>query len=162
MRVLIGILIALGIYLFFRFYYARPDFPPLETDPDDPLLDEARHKARETIPQMVKLFHDFPEQALVKTKFISNNDQVEYLWGELKEVDENNLKLFLVTPPVSHSGKLDRHITIDIGALEDWQVTDSAGNIFGGFSQRAMFQIARQQWGKLPKKLAKVERLYKD
>jgi len=154
-------LLIIAAYLFYRLYYARPDFPPLPTDPDDPLLKEARDKARESLPQMLDLYKSFPEQSLVKIKFISNSDQVEYLWGELKEVQGNKAKVFLVTPPVSHSGKLDRNMEVDIDKFEDWQITDTEGNKYGGYSQRAMFKIARQKYGKLPRKLAKVEALYK-
>jgi uncharacterized protein YegJ (DUF2314 family) len=154
-------LLIIAAYLFYRFYYAHPAFPPLATDPDDPLLKDARDKARESLPQMLDLFRDYPEQTLVKIKFVSNSDQVEYLWGELKEVQDNKATLFLVTPPISHSGKLDRNMVVDFDDLEDWQVTDPEGNIYGGFSQRAMFQIARQKYGKLPRKLARIEALYK-
>jgi len=161
-KLAIGIVVALALILFYRFYYAHPAFPPLPTDPDDPLLQEARDKARESLPQMLDLYGDFPEQTLVKIKFITNSDQVEYLWGELKEIQGNEARIFLATPPISHSGKLDRNMVVEIDKLEDWQVTDTDGNIYGGFSQRAMFKIARQNFGKLPRKLARIEELYKD
>ena len=55
MKFAIVLLIIAG-YLFYRLYYAHPDLPPFPTDPDDPLLKEARDKARESLPRIEVLY----------------------------------------------------------------------------------------------------------
>ncbi len=144
-----------------RAYYATPGMPPLPTDPDDPLMIEARDKARRSLADFTRLFPDNRDRALAKIRFETNGGEVEYLWGEVKDIkDDGAVDLFLITPPVTHSGRLDRNVTEQLDRLEDWQVTDETGKIYGGYTQRAMFKIAREQWGDLPAKLAKQEALY--
>jgi uncharacterized protein YegJ (DUF2314 family) len=70
--------------------------------------------------------------------------------------------VLLVTWPVTHSGHLDRRYVCTTDDIEDWQVMDADDRIHGGFTQRAMFQIARRDGVKLPRKLREAERLYVD
>jgi hypothetical protein len=51
-------------------------------------------------------------------------------------------------------------MTVNVDDLDDWQITDKEGKIYGAYSQRVMLKLARQCWGKLPKKLEKIEKLY--
>jgi uncharacterized protein YegJ (DUF2314 family) len=94
---------------------------------------------------------------------VTNSDQVEHLWAEVVEVlSDDELKVRLVTPPVTHSGELDRLYTCKVPDIEDWQVRNAGGQIRGGFTQRAMFAIAHRDGVKLPKKLLELEREYAD
>lgn len=161
MKAAVLFLIVVAAVLFWRFYYAWPAMPPLPTDENDPDITEARRKARDTIDDLHRLYPDNRERGMIKVRFTSNSDQVEYLWGEIKSLDRDTAEVFLITPPVTHSGKLDRHMQVSVNELEDWQVTDEQGYIYGGYTQRAMFKIAREKWGKLPRKLEKIEKLYK-
>lgn len=141
--------------------YARPEFPPLETKPDDPLMMEAREKARGSLGEFRKLIAQYPKTGVIKLRFVSNSDQVEYLWAEVLEPEgESAWKVRLVTPPVTHTGQLDRLYTCKDDDIEDWQVTDDTGQHHGAFSQRAMFKIARRDGVALPKKLQDIEKLY--
>jgi len=56
---------------------------------------------------------------------------------------------------------LERVRTKDVAEIEDWQATREDGTILGGFTQRAMFVVARREWGELPRKLAEIEKLYR-
>jgi hypothetical protein len=69
--------------------------------------------------------------------------------------------VFLVTPPVTHTGRLDRRYTCEVSDVEDWQVRDKAGVIRGGFTQRAMYAIARRDGIQLSAKLLKYEDQYR-
>ena len=94
---------------------------------------------------------------------VSSEEQVEHLWAEVLEVaSDDKLKVRLVTPPVTHSGELDRLYTCKVSEIEDWQARDASDRICGAYTQRAMFAIARRDGVKLPKKLLELERDYAD
>ena len=157
---IIILVVALGIWIYKRLISPSPKFPPLETDPDDPLLLEAMEKAKSTLPEFQELFGRWPEDAFVKLRFESNTGTVEHLGAHVETIDGNELRVLLVTPPVTHKGHLDRSYVCTFNDVEDWQVTDTPGNIYGGFTQRAMFEIARREGIELPKELKEMELKY--
>lgn len=155
--------VAVTVWLFLSWRSPRPDFPPLDTSPYDPLMVEALAKARASVGRFLALAQAPKDSALVKLRFVSNSDRVEHLWAEVLEVvSDKELRVRLVTPPVTHSGYLDRLYRCDIEDIEDWQVRDAQGKLHGGFSQRAMFAIARRDGIKLPRKLLAHEHEYRD
>ena len=161
--VIIFILVIIGSLLYVRVFSPRPDFPPLDTRPDDPLLIEAMEKARASLPQFLELARQQQDSALVKLRFVSNSDQVEHVWAELLRVpSDTELDVRLVTPPVTHSGRLERLYTCNLDDVEDWYVRDPDGRIHGGFTQRAMFAIARRDGVALPRKLRQQEAEFAD
>lgn len=160
----VWILLAVGIFVLIvlRWRSPRPDFPPLPTAPDDPLLLEALSKARASLDDFKRLLREPKDHALVKIRFVSSSNQVEHLWAEVLEViSDTELGVRLVTPPVTHSGQLDRLWRCTFDDVEDWQVRDASGRVHGGFSQRAMFAIARRDGVKLPRKLLEQEQEYR-
>jgi uncharacterized protein YegJ (DUF2314 family) len=161
--IIVGLFLAALLWLFMRWKSPRPDFPPLRTSHDDPLMVEALAKAKESMPRFLELLRGPKEHALVKLRFVSSSDQVEHLWAEVLEILEaDELGVRLVTPPVTHSGHLDRLHRCTIDDVEDWQVRDGSGKVQGGFTQRAMYAIARRDGVKLPKKLLQHEAEYRD
>jgi len=155
--------LGIAVWLFMRWKSPRPEYEPLATDPDDPLMVDALVKAKAGIAQFLGLARANRESALVKLRFVSSSNQVEHLWAEVLEIlSDQELGVRLVTPPVTHSGKLDRLCRCAIEEIEDWQVRDDTGKLYGGFSQRAMFAIARRDGVKLPKDLLEHEREYQD
>ena len=161
--IVVAVLIGVAVWLFLRWRSPRPDFPPLNTSPDDPLMQEALAKAKASVGQFMSLVKGPRESALVKLYFVSNSNQVEHLWAEVLEViNEQELGVRLVTPPVTHTGQLDRLYRCKVDDVEDWQVRDLEGKVHGGFTQRAMFAIARRDGVKLPRKLLQHEREYSD
>jgi hypothetical protein len=157
-----GILIVcLAIALLIGHRFSAPEFPPLPTRPDDPLLLAARDKARASLGQFRDLLLKYPKNGIIKLRFVSNSDQVEYLWAEVLEAREAEYKVRLITPPVTHTGTLERLYVCKEEDIDDWQVTDADGNPYGAFSQRAMFEIARRDGVTLPKKLLDIEKKYK-
>ena len=161
---LVGLIVSLVALVMLVLFYsgsAQPEFPTLDTKPDDPLLLEARAKARGSLAEFRSLLTQYPKTGIVKLKFTSNSNQVEYLWAEVLEQDgEKAYKVRLMTPPVTHAGPLDRLYTCQEDDIEDWQVTDDTGRHHGAFSQRAMFKIARRDGVTLPQKLQDIEKLY--
>lgn len=161
--ILFALAIAVAVWLVMHWRSPRPEFPPLPTSPDDPLLKEALARAKASLSEFMSLVRGPKESALVKLYFVSNSNQVEHLWAEVLEViDDRQLGVRLVTPPVTHSGHLDRLYRCNLDDIEDWQVRDVGGKVHGGFSQRAMFAVARRDGVKLPKKLLQLEKEYGD
>jgi uncharacterized protein YegJ (DUF2314 family) len=161
----IGLFLALcgALWLFIRWRSPRPEFPPLQTDPDDPLLLAAMERATATLEAFRSHLAGPRESALVKLRFVSSSGQVEHLWAEVVEVlGPGELGVRLVTPPVTHNGTLDRLHRCAFEDIEDWQVRDNAGKIHGGFTQRAMFAIARRDGIALPEQLRAHEAEYAD
>ncbi len=162
--ILITLLVAIiGVAICLNIISSRPEFPPLTTDPDDPLLLAAMEKAKSSLPKFFELLHKFPENALVKLYFVSNTQKVEHLWAEvLGQADHNALNVRLVTPPATHRGHLDRLYTCKTEDIEDWAVRDDEGYIYGGFSEQAMFMIAERDSVPLPDKLLQRKGKYRD
>lgn len=157
------VLLAAGLaaWMLLRWRMSRPDFPPLKTSPDDPLLEEALERAKATVPEFLARLQEPRQSALVKLRFVSSSDDVEHLWAEVLEVlGPDELGVRLVTPPVTHTGPLERLHRCALDDVEDWQVRDAAGKVHGAFSQRAMFAIARRDGVRLPKRLLAVEKEY--
>lgn len=155
--------VVLGGWLYLRVVSPRPEFPPLETRPDDPLMIEAEAKARDSLSRFLELAREPGAQSLVKLPFVSSAQQTEHLWAEVLAVpSDSELDIRLVTPPVTHRGQLERRYTCSLDDVEDWHVRDATGRIHGGFSQRAMFAIARRDGVRLPKRLLEMEREYGD
>jgi hypothetical protein len=77
--------LAIGVLAFLRWREAQPEFAPLQTKPDDPLMLEAMNLARERLPQFQDLLSRPYESALVKLNFVSNTNKVEHLWAEVLE-----------------------------------------------------------------------------
>ena len=144
--VLVGAMVVHFIWerLFFDpFLYlgARP------VDPQDPLMIAARKKAISELPQFVRLFEERPSDSMVKFAFETDQGQTEFLWGDLLELSEADAKVFLRTPPIAHSGSLEREMTIPCEAIVDWQVEFPDGTLRGGYSNLALFKIYEREEG---------------
>ena len=123
---------------------------------------EAFDQARASIDEFVALLRAPHQHAVIKLRFVSNSNQVEHLWAEvLGPPAGETIDVRLVTPPITHSGRLDRLCTCALADVEDWQVRDASGAIHGGFTQRAMYAIARRDGIQLPRKLLKHEDRYR-
>ena len=64
----------------------------------------------------------------------------------------------LITPPVTHTGSVERVLKPSWSEIEDWQVRGLDGQVHGAYTQRAMFAIARRDGVKLPPGLREIER----
>jgi uncharacterized protein YegJ (DUF2314 family) len=161
--IFLALLCAIGIWLLARRRSPRPEFAPLATADDDPLMLAAFARAKESRARFLSLARTPHGHALVKLRFVSSSGQIEHVWAEVLEVlGDTELGIRLVTPPVTHSGPVERLQRCSINEVEDWQVRDADGRIHGGYSQRAMYAIARRDGVKLPKALLRHEAEYAD
>lgn len=128
----------------------RPAVPPLSIADDDPLMLEAVEKARESITELRNYFIESPEHVRVKVPFVTSNGTTEFLWCELLAISADDMEVKYLTPPVTHTGYIERTHRHPIDELRDWLYMKTPGNYQGGFSMRVMFIRARELWGELP------------
>ena len=152
--------VVIAIVLWVKFRGPRPEFMPLSTEKNDPLLVAAMERARKSVDQFHTLYTKYPEDAFVKIQFTSSSGEVEHLAAHVEGIDGDMLDILLVTPPVTHKGTVERRRLIHISEIEDWQITEPDGAIHGGFTQRVMFDIAHRDGIALPKKLREMEAQY--
>lgn len=150
-----------GIWLLRRLVVARQPREPLPSAPDDPLMQAAFAHAKTRLPQFKTLLAQPYQEALVKLRFASEQGDAEYLWAQvLRQLDADTLEVELTTLPETPGATDERRQQVRFEALEDWQVTDPAGKIHGGYSQRAMFAMARRDGQHLPARLLAHEKDY--
>jgi uncharacterized protein YegJ (DUF2314 family) len=130
-----------------------PKYPPLAIDDNDAAMLAASEKARGSLDRFRALFEARPKESQVKIPFATSGGQIEHLWAEVLNFSEASLTVRYLTPPVSHSGKLERVHDHPMSDIEDWVVIDQQGQIHGGYTQRVMFERAREEWGRLPPEL---------
>jgi uncharacterized protein YegJ (DUF2314 family) len=155
----VGIAIAIGL-LWLRFRSPTPDFPPLDFADDDPEMCDARSKAQRTISEFQTLFEQHSAGSMVKVPFLTSSGVREFLAADVLELTPTEVKARLVTPPVSHTGQVERLVTHPLSDIADWVITLPSGKKAGGFTMRVMFKKAREQWGELPAELADEEKRY--
>lgn len=160
-ELLIGGTFILGLVWWVFFRIPHPKIPPLTIDENDPLMIEAIKAAKESINEFVVLFNKYPDSSQVKVPFQTSTGRTEFLWAKVKEINDLNLTVFLLTPPVTHNGQLDRNQSYNIENIIDWVVFQENEKAKGGFTMRVMFKIAREKWGQLPENLLEEEKKYK-
>ncbi len=159
--IIIPLVVIAAIFIWWRFFYiARPKFPPLVVEPDDPLMRDATTKAKESIARFRELAAQPNRGIRVKIPFVSSSGTTEYLWAEVLSFKDSQMDVRYLTPPVTHTGRLERLHTHAVADLVDWQVELESGKYAGGYTMRVMFVRAREQWGSLPSELAAEETKY--
>jgi uncharacterized protein YegJ (DUF2314 family) len=137
-----------------------PRYPPLSIDPGDPAMVAAVEKARGSLSRFRELLNGDVYEAQVKVPFVTSSGAREYLWGEVLTFADTSVTVRYLTPPVSHTGTLDRVHEHAVHDVEDWVVITHEGKIHGGYTQCVMFERARQLWGELPRELEKQASRY--
>ena len=84
---------------------------------------------------------------------MTNGGVIEALWAELLSIEGEEMTVRYMTPPVSHTGKLERVHRHPLGDLYDWICTKDPKRYLGGFTMRVTFVRAKEFWGELPPKL---------
>src|SRR5688500_16569927 len=105
---LVGVVVVAVIFIWWRFFYiARPAVPPLFISDDDQLMREAVANAKQTIPGF-RQFAARPNRAMrVKVPFVSSSGTTEFLWAEVLSLGDSQMELRYLTPPVTHTGRLE-------------------------------------------------------
>jgi len=157
----IAFILIAGIVIWWRFFHiARPAVQPLSIAPDDPLMRDAVTKAKETIPHFRELAAQPNRGVRVKVPFLSSSGTTEYLWAEVLSFVDSRMEVRYLSPPVTHTGRLERLDRRPVTDLVDWQVELQSGQYVGGYTMRVMFVRGREQWGTLPPELEKEEKRY--
>ena len=138
----------------------QPAFPPLQIAEDDPLMQAAVSKAQATLGTF-RALHALPHKAArLKIPFITSSGVRELLWAEITRLEENEAEVLYLTPPVTHTGEVERVHIHPLSDAVDWQVELEDETYRGGFTMGVMFIRGREQWGSLPKEIEAEERRY--
>ena len=158
--VVLGAVVVLRIAWWWFVGRNTPRFPPLAIDDDDPAMIAATADARASLDRFRELLAAGVKEAQVKVPFVTSSGEREHLWAEVLSITADMVSVRYLTPPVSHSGKLERIHEHPISEIEDWAAISENGEIRGGYTQRVMFERAREQWGTLPPELEKQASRY--
>jgi uncharacterized protein YegJ (DUF2314 family) len=153
---------ALVLWVLWWWFVGRnvPKYPPLAIDDDDPAMVAATEKARKSLDRFRELFDAGVKESQVKVPFVTSSGEREHLWAEVLKFGDTSMTVRYLTPPVSHTGTLERVHEHAISDIEDWVAFTHKGEIHGGYTQRVMFERARELWGGLPRELEKQASRY--
>jgi uncharacterized protein YegJ (DUF2314 family) len=150
--------VTLAGWLYWR--VPRPKYPPLALEPDDPMLVDAVNQAKATLATFRDMVAAPHREAQVKVPFVTSSGTAEFLWAEVLTLRDADVDVRLLTPPVTHTGKVERLQTFPVDQLQDWMVILPDGKYVGGYSMRVLFKRGRELWGSLPPELEAEERKY--
>ena len=143
------ILIALMVGLFVIRYVI--------VEANDPLMLEALKKAKSEISKFEALFSKFSENAIFKIRFVSDAENVEFLWAQvLRKLEGDQYEIQYLTQPVTHKGTFEAFSRCHLNQVEDWQVTDANEKIHGGYTHRVLYAIAKRDGMPIPPELAEA------
>jgi len=117
-------------------------------------------KARGSLARFRALLSTGVKEGQVKVPFVTDAGTREHLWAEVLTLGDESVTVRYLTPPVSHKGKLERVHAHPITDVEDWVAIMDDRTIHGGYTQRVMFDRARELWGRLPKELERQSSRY--
>lgn len=128
----------------------------------DPLMVAAVEHARGTWGTFLRLYPDHRETSIVKFRLRTKSDEIENVWGDLLEVNGDQLTVYLRTPPVSDPGVRDVRLTVAVADVVDWQIMFPDSTLRGGFTQQATFRILERDQGRLSAKYAEQLARYRE
>lgn len=130
-----------------KYLSEHPSFEGSESEPD---MLTAMATAQATIHQFITALAKNYDQAQVKIPFRSNSGVTEYIWAQVEKYTDNQFELFLMSPPLTHHGKLNLKYSCSINDIRDWVVILKNGQIRGGFTRRVELELSRDENGRLP------------
>jgi uncharacterized protein YegJ (DUF2314 family) len=123
-------------------------------------MTDATSKAKETIFRFRELYLNPHQGAYAKVPFVTSSGVTEYLWAEVLLLEDAGMEVRYQTPPVTHTGKLERVHKYPLTDIVDWMIQLPSGKYAGGYTMRVMFIRGREQWGRLPAELEAEEKKY--
>ena len=96
----------------------RSSAEPVALEASDPAIAEATRLAQHSLPVFRQLTTRFPTP-MVKVKFVTDTDEVEYLWAIVRVLPKDlhpgtELTIEYENYPVSHRGHLDQRATVTV------------------------------------------------
>ncbi len=130
-------------------------------DPEDPLLLEARARARQSVERMLALHSRHRDKVLVKLAFKTDNGEVERVWAELGGVQGNQLRVRLVSRPLAQDGPVPDELRVPMEEIDDWVLQEDAG-VHGAWSVQAELAIAQRSRRPVPAHVAEMRGRFLD
>lgn len=160
LRIIFVVLIVLLFNFIRNKIFNKKYLDPVWVNDSDPEMSKAMEDAKNNINEFLDIFNEKGEDPQVKIPFTTSSGTREYLWAQLLEMNDGVLKVFLLTPPVTHDGQIDRNQTYKLEDVVDWCILPLGHkNRKGAYTMRAMFKIVRSKNnGVLPKDFEKLEK----
>jgi uncharacterized protein YegJ (DUF2314 family) len=114
---------------------------------DDPVMAEARAKAKETFGNFRELYPEHRSDSVVRFALKTDDGNIEKVWGDLLELEESKAKIYLRTPPVGKVNLPERTMEIAVSDIEDWQIAMRDGSIRGAYTIMALCKIFEREEG---------------
>lgn len=151
-----GMLLAVGagavvVHLLWERLFANPFLylGARPISPDDPVLLDAKQRARESMPRLHELFPTHPKDTVVRFRLDPPGGQAEFVWGDLLELSDQQAKVFLRTPPKQPMQLDSRTLDIPTATIDDWQIELTDGSLLGGYTNQAKFKVYEREEGHL-------------
>ncbi len=120
--------------------------PVIPVAEDDPKMEIAVQKARETWPQFVAAFEsNTGENHAIKAP-ITHEEVTEFIWLVVTAIEGDRIYGTLANEPAD-LGPLEfgSKVSVELADLNDWCYLDAAGDLQGGFTVAAMQEIMRRK-----------------
>ncbi len=137
--------------LMLTFWRAPPDPSVMPVDIHDPIMQVQINRAKSELNRFIDGLNEGELDAYIKFPY-KFEGQTEHVWGVAHSYQDGVFVVSLASEPVGEPGQEMRsRIKINESDLEDWTLTDSAGNTKGGFTMLAMARLYEKNYGNLPK-----------
>ncbi|MET1253997.1 DUF2314 domain-containing protein [Aliikangiella maris] len=119
-------------------------------DPDVVLLKNATNHAQLTLAQFRQYFKKYPESALVKIAVINDTQTIDRIVAHVVKIEQNSLTVLIVNSPEVNEAFYVGTMQFSLTQVEDWQVVDKQGHVYGAYIQKAMHSIGQKRGIELP------------
>lgn len=134
-----------GIYLLAIF--GRSNLPELEyLNPADPLLIDAKKKARETLVVFDSLQPLYPNNSYVRFKFVNAKNETEHIWGRVVESNKIAVKVTDINKQGDKENTIyPKFYDLSREQIEDWLVEVGNDSVKGGFTTQVILTRKLQE-----------------
>lgn len=120
--------------------------PVISVPEDDPGLQAAVKKARETWPRFIEAFEKSAGSGFAVKAPVNHGDRTEFIWISVTAIEGKRIYGVLANDPANLGPlKLGSKVQVALADLNDWCYIDPKDKLQGAFTQQAVQEAARRQ-----------------